>query len=351
MRAAPAQNLTSRPKKRTQQLIARHASTLVDTLAGASTGQTGPIACPPTAPAGMTARGRRASNGGTRPHRWPPPKPATRMQRYCVLGIETVPIAVGDHLPPRQDIREVGACEVTVGPDGTHEVTRRLSKLVRGDNRPTSGLGATSEGDSRTTSESNAADAPDNNRVTPHAVDMSTDGTRVLNEDEVLAPLSPGGSLVSGPGRAYRPQQQRMAAAVLEALTTRRSSDPRLGAGARPPGRRGSHRHRKDDGLPRPRSGVRSGSASPRGHSYSLEGGQVLQDQLLTDIERYRRNVGAVRWVMLKGLANYASVEYLTATAAAGTGTASTRRPVMPLISGRDGSSIPPLRRSSSTAA
>ena len=76
----------------------------------------------------------------------PPPKPATRMQRYCVLDIETVPIPVGDHLPPRQDIREVGACEVTVGPDGTHEVTRRLSKLVRGDNRPTSGLGATSEG-------------------------------------------------------------------------------------------------------------------------------------------------------------------------------------------------------------
>ena len=420
----------------------------------------------------------------------PPPKPATRMQRYCVLDIETVPIAVGDHLPPRQDIREVGACEVTVGPDGTHEVTRRLSKLVRGDNRPTSGLGATSEGDSRTTSESNAAaglvscrealmeltkfcadmpvvahggqshdfrvldaacerhgvarlgpdrldtvelahlvaprighgvlpnrdgsmpptsrslddlaiwlgladaprsrhralpdaeltatviehmsarlemgdparqlqrrilhagshpwarllappsrgirlidclrdegqgsesaddaaaDAPDNNRVTPHAVDMSTDGTRLLNEDEVLAPLSPGGSLVSGPGRAYRPQQQRMAAAVLKALTTRRSSDPPAWEQAQ-----GHLAVEAPTGTGKTMAylvpAVACAQALRRPVAIATHS-KVLQDQLLTDIERYRRNVGAVRWVMLKGLANYASVEYLDAAIESG---------------------------------
>ena len=59
--------------------------------------------------------------------------------------------------------------------------------------------------------------------------------------------------------------------------------------------------------------------AQARGHPVAIAThSKVLQDQLLTDIELYRRAVGDVRWVLLKGIANYVSVAYLDAAIGAG---------------------------------
>ena len=413
------------------------------------------------------------------------PTPATRIWRYCVLDIETVPIAVGDHTPPEQDIREVGACDVSVRPDGAHEVTRRLSRLVRSGQQPSAGLGVASGENSRTRREANAAaglvpcrealielaqfcgeaplvahggqwhdfpvldaacdrhgvarlgadrldtvelahliaprvgqgvlpnrdgsmppasrslddlamwlnladaprsrhraladaeltteaiermtallarddpprqlqrailhagghpwarlfatpserirlidclldegqgvqapdddavEVPDNSIASPDAVAAPADETLVLSVDDVLAPLSLGGSLASGQGRSFRPQQREMAEAVLDALTERRWSASTTGEQAR-----GRLAVEAPTGTGKTMAylvpAVACAQALHRPVAIATHS-KVLQDQLLADIKQYGSAVGPVRWVLLKGLANYASVEYLDA--------------------------------------
>ena len=138
----------------------------------------------------------------------------------------------------------------------------------------------------------------------------------MLNVDDVLAPLSLGGSLASGQGRSFRPQQREMAEAVLDALTERRWSASTTGEQAR-----GRLAVEAPTGTGKTMAylvpAVACAQALHRPVAIATHS-KVLQDQLLADIKRYGSAVGPVRWVLLKGLANYASVEYLDAAIESG---------------------------------
>ena len=137
-----------------------------------------------------------------------------------------------------------------------------------------------------------------------------------LDEESLLASLSPGGALVSGEGRAFRAQQLEMAEAVLSAL----ADDSQLDGGG--------------TAIPDGRLAVEAPTGTGKTLAYLVPAvacaqarrrpvvvathSKVLQDQLLADIEFYRRVVGELRWVLLKGVANYASVGYLDAAIEAG---------------------------------
>ncbi len=137
-----------------------------------------------------------------------------------------------------------------------------------------------------------------------------------LDEAAVLAPLSPGGVLVTGDGRAYRSQQREMAAAVLRSLAdgfgvNNEDSTART--------RRLAVEAPTGTGKTLAYLVPSVACAQARGHPVAIAThSKVLQDQLLTDIELYRRAVGGVRWVLLKGIANYVSVAYLDAAVGAG---------------------------------
>ena len=132
-----------------------------------------------------------------------------------------------------------------------------------------------------------------------------------LDEASVLAPLSPGGALVTGEGRVFRDQQRKMAAAVLTALadSSRGSGD----GGVAPTGRLAVE---APTGTGKTLAYLVPAAACARARRRPVAiatHSKVLQDQLLTDIEIYRRTVGDIRWVLLKGIANYVSVGYLDA--------------------------------------
>ncbi|WP_419912073.1 RecQ family ATP-dependent DNA helicase [Candidatus Poriferisodalis sp.] len=137
-----------------------------------------------------------------------------------------------------------------------------------------------------------------------------------LDEASVLAPLSPGGALVTGEGRVFRDQQRKMAAAVLAALadSSRGSGD----GGVAPTGRLAVE---APTGTGKTLAYLVPAAACARARRRPVAiatHSKVLQDQLLTDIEIYRRTVGDIRWVLLKGIANYVSVGYLDAAIEAG---------------------------------
>ncbi len=137
-----------------------------------------------------------------------------------------------------------------------------------------------------------------------------------LDEASVLAPLSPGGALVTGEGRAFRAQQREMAAAVLVALAD------------------GSQRESRSSTSSAGRLAVEAPTGTGKTLAYLVPAvacaqarrrpvvvathSKVLQDQLLTDIETYRKSIGDIRCVLLKGIANYVSVGYLDAAIEAG---------------------------------
>ena len=148
--------------------------------------------------------------------------------------------------------------------------------------------------------------------------EFSTNAQRavLLNEATVLAPLSRGGALVTGEGRAFRTQQQEMAAAVLAALA---DEAPREGDGIASSTRRLAVEAPTGTGKTLAYLVPAAACAQARRRPVVIAThSKVLQDQLVSDIEFYRREVGELRWVLLKGIANYASVEFLDAAIEAG---------------------------------
>lgn len=131
-----------------------------------------------------------------------------------------------------------------------------------------------------------------------------------LDEASILAPLSPRGALVVGEGRVFREQQRAMAAAVLAAIAdgSRSGGSGRLAVEA-------------PTGTGKTLAYLVPAAACARALRRPVAiatHSKVLQDQLLADIELYRRTVGELRWVLLKGIANYVSVGYLDAAIEAG---------------------------------